>query len=330
MKMLLKEARIKPIIFSFLRRSRLISKLLPLTTGGSDNSRYCYSVWLRHLVQLNEQGSGFVPENVAELGPGDSLGVGIAALLSGARQYIALDVTQFWNPQRNVKILNELIQLFKTREPIPDTKEFPLITPTLKDYSFPSEILTEELLNKTLNPTRIEILSKEISSPELNSNSMVRCAIPWYEQNIISHNSVDLIISQAVLEHVDDLENTYAAMNIWLKKDGVMSHSIDFKSHGFTRHWNGHWTLSAREWKILRGGRIYAINRAPLSEHRRLLRSNGFEVLHQEILSLPNSFKKNVFHKDFRHFNDKDFSVSELFVIAKKINVSPTSKNINN
>ena len=62
-------------------------------TGGTSSARYCYSVWLRHLVMAYD--SGLLqrpPATVAELGPGDSIGIGLAALLSGARKYHALDV----------------------------------------------------------------------------------------------------------------------------------------------------------------------------------------------------------------------------------------------
>ena len=48
-------------------------------TGGTDSVRYCYSVWLRHLVLAYENGYKKIPERVAELGPGDSLGIGLSA-----------------------------------------------------------------------------------------------------------------------------------------------------------------------------------------------------------------------------------------------------------
>ncbi|MBM4372890.1 MAG: hypothetical protein FJ098_14650, partial [Deltaproteobacteria bacterium] len=57
-------------------------------TGGTGSARYCYSVWLRHLVLAKDRGLlDQVPATVAELGPGDSIGIGLAALLSGATAY---------------------------------------------------------------------------------------------------------------------------------------------------------------------------------------------------------------------------------------------------
>ena len=64
--------------------------------GGVKNTgRYCYSIWLRHLVKAHENGFNTLPMNVAEFGPGDSLGIGFAALLSGSSKYIAFDAVSY-------------------------------------------------------------------------------------------------------------------------------------------------------------------------------------------------------------------------------------------
>ena len=44
---------------------------------------------------------------------------------------------------------------------------------------------------------------------------------------MIQKESVDMIYSQAVLEHVDELPGVYGAMRRWLQANGVMSHQID-------------------------------------------------------------------------------------------------------
>lgn len=50
-------------------------------TGGTCSARYCYAVWLRHLVLAAEHGLlDRPPRRVVEIGPGDSLGTGIAAI----------------------------------------------------------------------------------------------------------------------------------------------------------------------------------------------------------------------------------------------------------
>src|SRR5687767_9389956 len=64
-------------------------------TGGSDSARYCYSVWLRHLSILSAADFCISGARIGELGPGDSIGTGLAALLSGARAYVGLDIFPF-------------------------------------------------------------------------------------------------------------------------------------------------------------------------------------------------------------------------------------------
>ena len=41
--------------------------------------------------------------SIAELGPGDSIGIGLAALLTGANIYYAFDIIQFASNQMNLK-----------------------------------------------------------------------------------------------------------------------------------------------------------------------------------------------------------------------------------
>ena len=71
---------------------------------GTISPRYCYSVWLRHLVMARRGGLAAVPQAVAELGPGDSLGLGLAAILSGASRYFAFDVVQYAHNAANAAV----------------------------------------------------------------------------------------------------------------------------------------------------------------------------------------------------------------------------------
>lgn len=59
--------------------------------GGTNSARYCYGVWLRHLAMANKSGLIMSPPKiVGELGTGDSIGIGLAALLSGAEMYYGI------------------------------------------------------------------------------------------------------------------------------------------------------------------------------------------------------------------------------------------------
>src|SRR5450631_1044571 len=102
-------------------------------TGGTDSARYCYSVWLRHLIKRYQSGL-FIrpPSRVAEFGPGDSIGIGLAALLCGADRYYGLDALPLANLRRNLSVLDELVELFRARLPIPGDVEFPNVRPKLR------------------------------------------------------------------------------------------------------------------------------------------------------------------------------------------------------
>ncbi len=290
-------------------------------TGGTDNARYCYAVWMRHLVMAWENGYQRVPYSIAELGPGDSLGIGLSALLSGADRYYALDVVRYSNTSRNLKIFEELVRLFKAKTIIPHNNEFPNMRPKLEDFSFPSHILTDEKLAVLLDEQRLEKIRSSIRACDQHiqpdEDCMVSYQVPWADASVIRKESVDMIISQAVLQHVNDLEGTYRSMNAWLKKDGLMSHNIDLKSMGSSDHWYGHWTYSDLEWKIVKGRKKYLINREPYSVHMRLASENGFKVTMEvkDIETLPD--RKHLADK-YRSMKEEDMTVSSVFMQAIK------------
>ncbi len=284
-------------------------------TGGTCSARYCYTVWLRHLIKAQAAGVPTLHSCVAELGPGDSLGVGLAALLSGATRYVALDAKPHANPEQNLAIFEELITLFRRREAIPDDVEFPLVRPRLENYRFPSHILSEDRLSATLSESRIDDIRAAILGRP-SSGITLDYRAPWTDPSIVESRSVDFLFSQAVLEHVDDLERTYRAMHEWVRPDGFLSHSIDFTSHNITRSWNGHWTLSDPTWRIVRGTRTYFINREPLSRHLALLSKYRFAIVHldRQQVSVDPQFR---LARRFQGMDRHDVSTRGAFVQAK-------------
>jgi SAM-dependent methyltransferase len=243
-----------------------------MSTGGSDSPRYCYSVWLRHLVTLHPHGFRINGAQIGELGPGDSIGTGLAALLSGATHYVGLDIVPFSAKADLERILDELVQLYSGREPIPDHREFPCVLPRLNSYEFPSC-----LIDWTDFTSRVEGLHMALRTG-VNGSHFVSYRAPWTTPDDIAAASLDLVFSQAVLEHVDELEETYRAMFAWLRPGGYASHVIDFSAHYRSPFWNGHWAYSDWEWRLVRGRREFLLNREPLSTHLVCAKKVGFEV----------------------------------------------------
>jgi len=288
-------------------------------TGGTDNARYCYSVWLRHLVVASESGFNTGPGIVAELGPGDSIGIGLAALLSGSEKYYALDVVGHASLERNLKTFTDLVSLFKNRVNIPGQDEFPQVKPYLDTYEFPGQILNGKKLQNALNTDRVQRIQDSITNPD-RVDSMVQYRVPWHSRDGIQRHSVDMIYSQAVLEHVDDLQEAYRAMGLWLKPNGFISHQIDYRSHGTAAEWNGHWTHSDLMWRLIRGGRPYLLNREPHSAHIRTLQDEGFRVVCERKVCSNSNISRNNLAQRFRDISDDDLCISGAFIQSVRQN----------
>lgn len=316
------DMRLKPFVTGLCTYLPVLGRLAGRGTGGTVSARYCYSVWLRHLIKAAGRGLEDRPAVVAELGPGDSLGIGLAALLTGSEKYYAFDVVNHSNIDRNISVFHELVNLLRARAPIPDAVEFPWIRPVLADYSFPTRILTDERLEKALATKRVNALAECLARPidaqqHKLSGAAITTFIPWFGSEHIIPGSVDVIFSQAVLEHVDDLQLTYNAMRKWLKPGGHMSHTIDFRSHGLTSEWNGHWAMPDLAWKVIRGRRPFLINRVPLSLHIHLLRESGFSVVDMVSEELPPGIQRSDVATRFQWLSDEDLKTGGVFLLAR-------------
>jgi hypothetical protein len=272
--------KIRPVIRGF---AGYVPGLLDLFKNrkehtGSVSAAYCYSVWLRHFLHLrNHDISDF--KNIAEIGPGASLGIGLSSIICGAENYYAFDLIEHSAIESNLKIFDELVQLFKTQTDIPSAERFPKVKPTLDLYSFKALDLKGEFFKTNLNPERVNTIRqalRDMNSNQTKSGININYMAPWYS-SVVDH-PVDLIISQAVLEHVDDLETAIQKMTAFLRKGGIMSHVIDYTAHETHNTWNGHWSYPPLIWKIIAKGRSYPLNRKPHSFYLKLFRENNLKI----------------------------------------------------
>lgn len=287
-------------------------------TGGTVSARYCYTVWLRHLCMLHQHSLPTTFETVVELGPGDSLGTGLAAMLSGAERYVALDVVQYADPARNLQMLEDLIALFRNRTPIPDELEFPLVHPPLPSYAFP-DFLTAAHLDAALTSARLGRMHAALTNPGTSpSDARLICyAAPW-TVGTIGNAVVDLVFSQGVLQFVRDLPGTYMGMARWLKPGGVMSHEIPFQSLGITKEWNGHWACSDALWTLATGRRRHANNREPHSTHIALMQRAGCQIVSDERALRRSRISRAQLAPRFHHLTDEDLITSSALMQAVK------------
>jgi len=270
------------------------------STGGSCSARYCYSVWFRQLITLHQYGFRINKAQIGELGPGDSLGMGLAALLSGAAGYSGLDIVPYSAKTDLERMLDELMKMYSQKERMSDDTEIP-----------------DDIVEWANVPMKAMEIRKQLRNGIIGG-SLLGYRVPWTSMPHIDRASLDLIFSQAVLEHIDCLEETYRAMFAWLKPGGYASHVIDFGSHGRSPFWNGHWAYSDWQWKLVRGKREYLLNREPMSTHLSYARKVGFEVLLSRRNPAPPGLDIQKFASRFRQMDVDDAQTRGGFLILQK------------
>lgn len=313
------ELRMRALAKGLATRVPGLRKFACRHSGGTESARYCYSVWLRHLVMARGAGVSTRPERVAELGPGDSFGIGLAAMLSGTDHYLAFDAKPHARLDRNLSVLTELVDLFARHTPIPDDEEFPQIFPRLERYDFPRDLLPETRLAAALQSDRLDAIRRALSAdPAPGARIEIAYLAPWDDASSIRPGTVDMAVSQAVLEHVEDPTATYAALFRWLRQGGIMSHAIDFQSHGLTDSWNGHWTLGDVTWGIVKGDRPYLLNRLPYSGHLEIIQRFGFRLVTNRRYEAP-PLARQALSPRFRSLPDEDLITASAFIQAVKV-----------
>jgi hypothetical protein len=290
--------------------------------SGRPTGAYCYSVWMRHLSLITRAVPSFRPRCVVELGPGETLGVGCAALLSGAEQYVGLDLAVRADPRHDVQVLDELVELYAHRAPIPDERVFPHLLPKLPAYNFPNRLFADD------GPRHIRIDDDRVQSIRaalldrqdvLYDNVPVGYMVPW-GMRTIDRQSVDLVFSQASLQDLahdsdrSELAGAFAAMSRWLRKGGIMSHQIDF-SFPLGAEWNHHWHYPEAAWRVLRGNRQTFGNRVPLSVYLQLCEEYDFQVVSVKRVEQPGLPREKAAPR-FRDLPEADFATSSAHIVA--------------
>ncbi len=300
-----------------------LKSLLPalpstLGTGGSNNARYCHAVWLRHVRRAADAGAQLARGHVVEIGPGDSLGVSIAALLTGASRVTALDAIPHAASELNLTVARHLLDLIQNREPIPDQSEFPHLKPFVADLRFPTHALPHlpdvEALASILEAT---LPTLRALPGDLGAASPLRYLCPWRPDSIAA-SSADAIISQATMEYFDDLTAAYATLASWLTPGGVMSHQIDLSSHHLTPTWDGHWSISRPLWALIKGKRPFFPNRAPLSDHLRAIKRANLDLVALTRYEAPPTRPRSRLAPPFCRLSLDDRMTRGAWILAQK------------
>ncbi len=144
----------------------------------------------------------FCDKDIVEVGPGYDYGSGAVLISLGATSYKAID-------------------------------RFSLSCGDRKYYEALLETLRMDMIMKGLDTARLsEVISGIIEKGSLYSNSVFSVVHSSIEDVSLETNGIaDTIVSQAVLEHVQDINKSFGSMYRILRNNGVMCHEIDFQTH---------------------------------------------------------------------------------------------------
>ncbi len=171
-----------------------------------------------------------------------------------------------------------------------------------------------------LDARRLSAIRSAVRTPVPRPHQFSRISYiaPW-RSDMIESSTVDLILSQTVLEFLSDLPALYSEMCRWLKPGGIMSHEIDFKSIGTTLQWNGHWVCSDFLWRLVAGRRRHRINREPHSTHIALLQKVGCRIVCDERTVQPSRITRVQLAPRFANLTDDDLTTSSALIQAVKL-----------
>jgi SAM-dependent methyltransferase len=257
---------------------------------------------------------------VAELGPGLSLGVGVASVLSGGSFYAGLDASRDASPARDATIATDIAGVLMRAADDPCGEQFPEVLPVQRSVSPRVNVaLDEGEIQRRLPHVSglLQALASRTSATE-DGLTMEYLAPPLAERAAQPSRPCDLVVAQAVLEHVEDVPSLYAQVAQWLAPGGLFTFTIDFRSHGLTRAWNGHWAFSSDTWQVVRGRRNWGLNRLSLSSHLALLDAAGFEVLRVERQVRTNGIGRPSLAREFSGLSPADLETSSAYVLARR------------
>lgn len=262
-----------PGVAFILNRKKSTSK------HSGTQAEFCYTLWLSILVFLKENGIQANFKEIGEIGSGGSLGVGICALLSGCDKYTALEVDAIFNTDQNLKLLDEIILLFRNKTRI--SNKYSQLNLKITNYEYPENSIQPLFLQEN----RITEIKNEIINGFRNSNR-ITIVTNWELKPSLN---LDFIFSRAVIEHVKAPDIVYKGISNHLKKSAFMFHDIEFHSHGITTTKNGHNAIPDYIWTIIFGKRSYFLNRWQIKDHYTSINNNGFEIIKKEENYINNS-----------------------------------------
>jgi len=281
----------------------------PNETGGTSKADYCLFVWHHHQHFITRHFPDFRPRHILEIGPGDTVGVGLTALISGADSYTGIDAHRYLNLDLTRRHADEIVDLLLEHQAQGKTP-----APTGQDLTPLAQDLLEAFCAEQADPTK----APQTHRPDQRLNYLSPLA-PAEISAALPEAHFDMCMSQAVLEHVDAPDVAYRAMFRALKPGGVFSHEIDFRAHQTSYDWNGHWVYSERQWQRAQNTLTFTyINRLPLSAHLDMIKAAGFRVLNVSPAKQASDIGRTHLAKRWKDLSQDDLETAGAHILAEK------------
>lgn len=254
------------------------------------NVIYCLNVvknWEKALIPYTGSSNPFSGKHVIEIGPGPDLGTGIVILALGAKSYTAVDK-------------NELIHK----------------TPP----NFYNVLLTH--LMELPGYSNAKATVNHLQKGEFNEDF---CYIwdPCFSLQRLPLKSFDILVSQAVLEHLANVRRAFEILYHKLNPNAVMVHEVDLGTHtGLIRRLDplNHLRYSDMVWNLLRFDG--SPNRFRVTDYQKILNQLGFgKIKTKRILVLDKEYvekSKPHLSEKFRKYPDEDIGTKSFYLLATK------------
>lgn len=243
---------------------------------------------------IERHGRGLEDARILELGPGYSLALGLLLHAFGARSYVAVDL-------------------------------FPIAVDDARFYRDLRRRL-ESGRGLPLGPARDRVLARFDAATDLRGEraelgGAVRLLHPVDAARLpFADGSLDVVYSNAALEHVADPEAVLRESARVLAPDGLALHQVDFRDH---RPGHGPWdflTVGDEAWERRWAGDFNYTNRRRAGWFLRALAASGFaEVRIEEAeRGVPPAGLRARLAPGFKSLSDDDLHVTSALFIARR------------
>lgn len=148
---------------------------------------------MRHWQKYSGAGGSLEGKSILELGPGPDVGIGMILLSRSARKYTAIDV-------------NPLVELM------------------------PREFIDRAL--ERIGGEACRLSKNEVEKAiEGNGGRLEYICDPAFNLRALGQKSVDLVFSQAAIEHFDNVEDTFSQLAEVVRPGGEIVAEIDLATH---------------------------------------------------------------------------------------------------